>query len=853
MATIGYRLTVYDGPLYYTGSTVLTPAPNSSHSSSFQITSFPSGSVYEYAPYLRLPQGTTGEFSLETARSSIGTYAIEMLDARTVTSASNNENRWITAFIGDATAKLSIIGKKAFLEETIDSGSTWNPFFIGRINNINLTSPLTYTFEIGDALEILKQKIFSLPPDVNYVSFKTKLPVGGLTNTVALSAESYISASFPLDIQSIRWSGPSATDRWITVTSNAINRPDNFWLKGNGTATGAAVGNIFGVLNGQNKYRCIISSSTGINYYQVDFVQTPANISISKDFQPIQQIRVVALPTNDPQYVPISTLPTSSESVLSPPGTTQRNIIVYRTLGDTGTDVEPFYLNTTPYQLIRDICDGKFFAQTANTAKIPYNSASLAALETGSALPTMLFRIEEPMEAVEFIEKHICLPYSLGYTFDSVLSESVPVSQIRFFSTKQPTSLAGIRTLDASDIVSNQDKSWASTEPLLYVRGNYYTETRRIVDLTTIANDPNSDTSPTVTNGYSSIIGLENVTDSSYKALEIEYNGIRGIDAGANASTATINNISATAWAKGKAEQFLMNIYSRRKSGNPRVQFKCVRNSNTEAIKVGDFVLVNLDVLPNQATRIRGGIRLYQVVQRNPEGLTVDFLLADSGVNETMTTPTLGTVTSPQANTATFNITTTQSASVEIEYAVVNTGDSAPAQSSAVWLLFSKQNINNTTQTITISNLPEGRRIFIRVRATSGDTTDIKLPSAYAVSAGTILTNINAPTNVSVTNITERAGTVSWTNTNTFYAIQVYLANPAGTPNTFIIELPRESTTYRLTGLQLNSSTSNTVGIRYTDAYKGFSPFASASFTAAGTAPQLDAPAANILYIKGNS
>ena len=843
MSGIGYRFTVYNGPLYYTGSTVLTPAANTSHGDAFKITTMATGSASGYFPYMRIPQGTRGEFNLETARSSVGSYAVEMLDAKTVTSASNNENRWVTAFIGDSTAKLSIIGKKAYIEETVDSGSTWNPFFIGRINSIDLTSPLTYRFELGDGLEIMKQTVFSLPPNVPYVSFKSSLPIGGLTNTVSLSSSSFISASVPLNIANVRWSGPTATDRWITLTAAAVNRDDNFWLKGNGYGIGASVGNLFGVLNGQNKYRCAISSSAGINYYQVDFVQTPANIKESDKIQPIETIRVVALPTNDPQYSAISTLPT---------GSTAKNIIIYRSLGDEGEDIEPFYLNTTPYQLIRDICDGKFFAQTANTAKLAYNSASLAALETGSALPKLLFRIDQQMEAVEFIENHICKPYSLGYTFDAALSGSIPVSQLRFFSTKQPTSTSGIATLDADDVISTVDKSWGSTEPLLYVRGNYYTENKRIVSRKTIANDPETDTSPTTVNAYASIIGLENVTDSSYQAMDVEFNGIRGVDSAIFTPTANIDNLPVVLWSKGKAEQFLMNIYSRRKGGNPRVGFQCIRNTNTNSIKVGDFVLVNLDVLPNQATHIRGGTRLYQVLQKTPNGLTVDFLLADSGVNTTMTAPTLGTVTSPRANTATFDVTTTESASIEIEYAVTSTSDSAPAQSSVQWLLFAKQNVNNTTTNFTISNLPEGRKIFIRIRATSGDTTDIKLPSSYVVSAGTSLTNISAPTNVSVSNITSRAATVSWTNTNTFYTVQVYLASPAAVPDTPIIELPPASTTYRLTGLQLNSSTSHTVGVRYSDAYKGFSAFTTSSFTAAGTAPTLDAPASNILYITGD-
>lgn len=840
MSAIGYRLTVYDGPLYYTGSTVLIPAAGAIHGDQFKVTTQATGSASGYFPYMRIPRGNNGQFNLENARSSVGTYNVELLDAKI--SASNNANRWVSAFIGDTNAKLSIVGKKAYIEETVNSGSTWSPFFVGRINQIDLSSPLTLNFEIGDSLEILKQTIFSLPPNVGYVAFKSQLPVGGFTKTISASSNAFISASTALDIANIRWSGPNATDRWIELTSAAVNRGDNFWLKGNGYGIGAAAGNLFGVLNGQNTYRCQISSSAGINYYQVDFVQTPANIKESDVIQPIKTIRVVALPTNDPQYSAISTLATGSYT---------SNIRIYRTLGDTGEEIEPFYLNTTPYQLIRDICDGKFFAQNANTAKILYNSASLAGLETSNVLPTLLFRIGEQMEAVEFLERYICKPFSIGYTFEAALSGSIPVSQLRFFSTKQPTSLTGVATLDADDIISNVDKGWSTTEPLMYVGGRFYVENKRIINRTTLANNPDMDTNPTTISNYTSIIGLDQVTDASYRVTEIDFNAIRGLDNATFNPTANISNISSVNWARGLAERMMMSIYNRQKAGNPLITFQCVRNANTNSVKVGDFVLVNLDVLPNQATHLRGGTRLYQIMEKTANGLTVDLTLADSGVNETMTAPTLGTVTSPRANTATFDVTTTQSASVEIDYAVTTTSDSAPVESSVNWLFFAKASINTTTQSFTISNIPEGRKIFIRVRAVAPDASDVKLPSSYVVSAGTSLSNITAPSAVSVTNITSRAATVSWTNTNTFYTLQVYLASPAGTPDTPIIELPPESTTYRLTGLQLNSSTSHTVGVRYSDAYKGFSAFTTASFTAAGTAPTLDAPASNVLYISG--
>ena len=53
-----------------------------------------------------------------------------------------------------------------------------------------------------------------------------------------------------------------------------------------------------------------------------------------------------------------------------------------------------------------------------------------------------------------------------------------------------------------------------------------------------------------------------------------------------------------------------------------------------------------------------------------------------------------------------------------------------------------------------------------------------------------------------------------------------------------------------LIGLNENTSTSHTVGVRYVDSFGGFSSMASASFVASGSATKLDAPAALTLYIK---
>ena len=71
---IGYRMTVYNGPLYYTGSTVVTPAAGAPHSEAFKITTFASGSLPGYAPYMRTPRGSRGSADIRTGASTVGQF-----------------------------------------------------------------------------------------------------------------------------------------------------------------------------------------------------------------------------------------------------------------------------------------------------------------------------------------------------------------------------------------------------------------------------------------------------------------------------------------------------------------------------------------------------------------------------------------------------------------------------------------------------------------------------------------------------------------------------------------------------------------------------------------------------------
>lgn len=842
---IHYRMKVLDGTLFSNTTTVLTPAAGAPHSDAFQVTTLPNLSGWK--PYMRVPKGERGSFDLKKAGSTVGNYSVELLDKRT---GDTNVNRWVSAFIGNANAMLSIVGRKVYIEESLDNGATWSPFFVGRINDVDMDNPVLIRFSLGDSVELMKQKVFTSRPRTDYVVFKSLLPLGLVKDltTVSGSDTSKIPAVTGLRIANVS----AGTDsRLITLSNEALNDVTNFWpfdpevkssdinIPTRGTNGSYSVPSL----------RCQVQVAGAFYHYAVDFMTRPYNwINTKEAYTPIEKIRLVELPTTDSDYSPLTAIDGNLPAI--------KRLIVYRLLSDDGAKLNTMWLSANPYTVAADILEGKYFESSSLSLGITYSSSSLVALQASQPLPPAIFRVDEPMEAVKFIEDCICKPYNLGYTIEPVEEGGIAKSQLRFFSTRQPQSgsLSSLVTINGTDVIADSAKNWSSNPPIGGVDFTYYMESSAGLSRTSKNLTISPDIESVVETTYTTILlpSAVDAVDASYKRDTIDMNGVRGVLKNVlNANNVgQVNQTSAYNVTRAAANRLATEYFNRRKSGIPTVRLSTVRNTKTNAIKVGDFVLVEVEVLPNQATRSRGGTRVMQVLQKTPNGLENEFELIDSGLNAVMATPTLGTVTSPSENSVSFSVTTSEKAMVEIEVAVVPAGGSVPAAGSLSWMLLERLLVNATTVTHRIDGLPEGQRIFVRIRATSPDNTLIKLPSPWVTSSGLDLNNLGTPTTVTVTNITSRSAKVTWVNTETDYPIEIWLASPAGTPDTQITALPAGSTSFVLRGLDKNSSTSHRVGVRYVDGLLGFGPFATADFTATGDAPTLDAPAAILIYNK---
>jgi hypothetical protein len=847
---VAYRLRVYDGLYSANSSTVLTPLAGSSHSDPFAISTI---SLSGYQPYMDMPRGKRGSFTPPTQKLEVGSYTVNILDKRTSTS---NATRWVSAFIGGARGKLTLVGKKAFIEESNDGGSSWTPFFVGIITDINLENLNQVSITIKDNVEYLKDDIFQTVPRVNYAVYPTLWPrtitksITNEENKVLIKRDLGIRVSFILKYTSTN--GQSAAQLKFDGRHPGFTNSDsrNIWPEelGFGNASVVSAYNF----NSDSGLRALVVYN-GVEYvFGVESIAT-SNSTQSVNTPPsISTIRVYDLPTYDGGVGSVNSLPVSELGIPVPLSDV---IQVYLfSINKDSTNKAGFYLIAPWKQVLLDLLDGKYYAPLVLSGsvvdverKTSADTGSLDGILATRGIPRPAFYIDKESSGVEWLEKNLLAPYSVGYTMEPILSGSVPKSQARFFSTAVPKTIASVGTIAETDIIA-ATPTWEIAAPVSQVRGNIWNDYQKLPDdkLIVVGSNKNLDMARTQRN-IVVVDDNEFAVDETQKVLTVELNGFRGFSTLLfGGLTYNSNDVS---YQQGKAIEHLRYIFDRFKAGTPSVILKTIKSTNTNALQVGQFVNVSVSTLPNQALRQRGGTRLMQVVNKYSYGVGYEIELLDSGVNQSMASPSFSSLSNPIVGGAQFTVTTLENAIVHIQVAAVDAGGSVPSENSPAWVFAQRLKVNATSQMVYLDRLPEGRTIYIRGRCEALYDGDIKLPSAWVSVGNVTLSNIPTPSGVSVTDITTKEATVTWTNTSTTYAVEVFVASPAGSLTTRVLTLPAGSTRVTLTGLDQNTSTSHRVGIRYFDTLGGFGSFGTADFTASGTPPQLDAPAALLLYV----
>ncbi len=157
-------------------------------------------------------------------------------------------------------------------------------------------------------------------------------------------------------------------------------------------------------------------------------------------------------------------------------------------------------------------------------------------------------------------------------------------------------------------------------------------------------------------------------------------------------------------------------------------------DSDIEALKTGDWCLVNVSWMPDYVSGERGLARLAQVVsRRNVDGAWTALGLIDAGSDAApFATPTLGTVTVDAAGVVSVPVTALAAGSeCRVDYAV---SASEPAAGSELWSFLGPR-VTSTPTTLTTPPAPPNINVWVRARSEGVG----RRPSAYttAVSVAT--------------------------------------------------------------------------------------------------------------------
>lgn len=832
-----YKLTIYgeDG-------NPLTPTSDL-HSDPFVISSAPlSGSK----AYITGVTKNAGQAEIPDIKWTIGNYYVGVADIRL---GSTNDERWLTAFITDGEGRISLNGKKALVEESLDGGSTWAPVFVGKVTETNLDGPLKYTIEIADDAERLKRELFSRYPEFAGVLRselqRTMIAPIGIENTPTTPRQAirarrvasegvfgininFSAARLQVDrtkpfVATTSNRTPYASGRWELQATELLEKYSNLEFV---PFTIDGVEQTFYSLNKQVNAIVEITSTDFTTSYG-DFILTGFTT------------RIEETPFGDTEYLDSITVQSRGLGLLDVLNIPSNSDVAFRIFGPNSAQAFedlPLYITAdNPIELLKDVLDGLFddlyYQDTSSYTPIVYDEANFDAIVTskaasGNNLEPITAIITETHTMNEFIEQTLLKPYGIGYYLQPVVESGVAKSKMVLFNLDRPVTMPSVEIKD-ENVITREFIGWTTDNPYRINRTFRVTLPREIGPAAT--DKKNLVPAYTQENNFIVVDRVALVNDT-YTDLSIDPSstalGPRGLlsfptdtDQGA-----TNNPITIT-------DNFLRPIIelgNRFGKGVP-VLSVTVKRGVYENVREGDYIKTDIQWQPNLGTFKRGGLRIMQVTQRQENGATLQFTLVDSGIFERLPAPTMGTVSVTDRNRLVVPITGSATGSVvRVDYALTNT-NSIPAGTSDNWNLLATLDLDvNQAVTASISNLPSNKWVFARAR-TERVEGSLKLPSTFVSSSGVQTTNIAAPSGLTNTNTTFYTTDISFT-PSADYSTEVWTTgNEAGTLQ-YYTTLPQGTGNATISGLDRAPTTGQVVSIRFVDINNGYSPFATISF-----------------------
>ena len=842
-----YRATVYAPRSISNPNETAVLSPSGAwHSEDFKVAS--AQGISGFQPYIvTIPKGRKSRLDSIKKKLDIGAITLKLGDKRQNTST--NLNRWVTAFIGDSTGKNRMLGLKCYVEESLDGGSTFSSYYVGRITEFPLDGLLKYKITIKEENSLLKRvKVFGFEPSGSvlaadnltdgYSNRRMFLPLGpekkyGPIGTVGI----------PFGVWGNSRSGRnrvinvSITDANIEDGKNWVVKPllETFPEYGGDDAdrkeTEYGYGPIVEVFSAGTIGRFIITYA--------DLVSQGGGISSLASKLPFL-LKGMLL-----EEIPGDAYRKGSFSDFG-----LGNIVFYKILDNREISEKSPLLsgNVHPVQYWKDMLKGSFSLLDTNGDAIFRDTFDIAEASFSALIAdTAIYKDARFMETKELdmdkaITTRILQPYNLAYRMEPTESAGVGVNVIVPFSMGLPATTAGIPTITEDALVAGSKPTWEPGEPFVSFETKYYQDRKKPLQDLDRGNDDNASL---MTSGpiYIKTLDIDNV-HAGEGIFKIDAQGMRFFPFEFFVDVIRFPFLFSRSRVIGEQAQAFHNENVYRWSRGPaKVSIKARRSGSVETTQIGDWRLLDIAYIPGEFGHVRGETRLAQCIERTENGPNLTLRFVDSGRNVQTATPTVGTFNQvANTNSVSGTVEVTTALRVEGGFAVTEQSIATrPDTTSSAWDISYRQIQLSGSTDVVLGQCPNGARIWPRFRSWTVSPDELELPSDWAYPSNDFvdIAAMNPPTNLIASEITQETARMTWVNGEATASVELKIKPADSSSFTRVAFLVAGSTQFALTNLSPSASVNPyEASVGHIDQWGGASATASVSFTCTGAAVQ---------------
>jgi hypothetical protein len=754
---VEYRLEIY-APRAEQGDPVtepdlLTPIAGAPHSEPARYSTIP---LAGHQPYIVRIPGRKSRYDPQTRRTDVGQFTVQLLDKKL---ASTDAVRHLTATIGNGFGQIRWIGCKLRIWESIDGGQTWNPYFTGRIQEASLDGPCVIEVVVQSMLGELSIPVMVGRPStaLTFISPSQYCPLGVAAAYGPLPATPGIPLTFSTTGSVFSATGSVFSGNPAHVLTDALRAvvPTVAWVSQPLTELANATPL-------EIRLRCRFTSGT--------FAGTTREYRVrGVYYRPPNQFSVQSGGNNDFLHgVAIAPLASTLDPFYAAlPGDGDTADVAIVAADTPPTPATPIRIGDVhPVALFRYHCRGDFsYLNPDGTARprVQVATASFTALEADPTFGVFRGPVEAEGELNTWAERYLTQVFGFGFR-DNALGE------IEVFDARTPTSLAGIPTLTDADRYDAEPMRWRHVSGLTAIKTTTYLERKFSVSASVDVASLKTPNDLIASTPNPIVLRTQFRADMKESVLEIDAIGLRFFESERLQERARRDVI------EGQRRRLADEIRGLYGSGSVTTSSDFRRTATVLALAPGATVIGQFAQLPDPATNQRGGPRLFRVVDASPLGLPIGLELLDLGPASVMVAPTVGALGAGADPSSQVTVPPTLNASgdpVAIEVAVTATTVSALINvPAAAWQV---DQLVTASGTATISNLPSGRRVWVRLRSQPTGGTLVRLPSAYVSPATPFrdTTALTAPSSLTVSSVTSKSAVLSWTNGS---AVEVQVA-----------------------------------------------------------------------------